>query len=135
MSDDPRAIERRTCAKCNRPTVRCTQVTQHLLRGLLPIGRTYAHACDACKVVFETESPLRSVYNLMFGLASLAFGALGVAFLVAWVLDFFAGRVGMPSLYEAFTGAIIVMLFGVGLYLPMRTVTRTVSLLRNPVAR
>lgn len=111
----------------------CYHVTQHLLNGVLPIGRTYEHQCGDCKARWTTESVGRSLYNLFFGGLWLLFGAGGTAFVVAWAIDFAAGRSGLPSLYQAAMGALMLAMLGAGIYVPVRTVQRNVRLFRNPV--
>jgi hypothetical protein len=136
MADlDARANDRRVCAKCKQPVVACVNVTQHLLNGVLPIGRSYIHRCGSCQASFETESTFRTVYELWMGTLAFVLGGVGVAFIVAWAIDFANGTTGMPSLYQAAVGAVTVLIFAMGVYLPIRSGIRVVALLRNPVAR
>lgn len=131
MSDDLRATTRRKCAKCGQVAVACVHVTQHLLNGVLPIGRTYVHRCNACNAEFETESPFRSAYNFGWGLLMLGIGALGSIFTVSFVLGIIDGA-PWPSVWQTIGTLIMPLVFLVGLYLPVRTVIRGVHLFRNP---
>jgi hypothetical protein len=132
--DDQRARGRRLCASCKQPAVTCVHVTQHLLNGVMPIGRTYVHRCGGCQATFESESPFRTVYELTFGLAALLFGGLGAVFVVAWAIDFANGVRGMPSLYQMGIGAVMIALLAAGVFVPIRSAARMVALFRNPPA-
>lgn len=56
--------------------MRCTRVTQHVYRGLIPSGRTYDHRCEACGATFETLSPYRLVRDGFLSLLTPPMGLL-----------------------------------------------------------
>ena len=112
----------------------CTHVTQHLLNGVVPTGRTYVHQCRSCQAQFETESVMRGIYNFGFGVVCLPFGLFGVAMTVALIIDAIHGSSHMPSLREMGIGLVLWIMLAIGFLLPIRSVVRAVRVLRNPVA-
>lgn len=110
----------------------CTHVTQHLLNGVLPTGRTYVHQCRSCQAQFETESVMRGIYNFGFGVVCLPFGAFAVAMTGALVIDAINGSTHMPTLREMGVGLVLWIMLAVGIYLPTRSVMRAVRVFRNP---
>ena len=135
--DDARATQLRRCASCAQPQVACVHVTEHLLNGVLPIGRTYAHECRGCRKRFTTESVLRSLVELCFGGMLLLFGGGFVAVFVSMVLPALVdGSMAfeLPSLHQLGIGALFIAMAIAGAYLLTRSLVRWFHVFRNPVA-
>ncbi|MFK7984592.1 MAG: hypothetical protein AB8I08_01090 [Sandaracinaceae bacterium] len=99
------STQRRRCAVCDRPDVRCVESNDHRGRSGMPLGSTHQHRCGRCGHEFQTCS---MGFIIAMGLTGLMMGFFGTGLFVRTIergrFGLFELVVGLGSLLAAAAG-------------------------------